>query len=131
MVDLLFVGVRLVVGLADTFGNDLGITFGVAGVLAIRALHAGRVFEEVSAECTAHDVIELLLDEFVALLLVDLFLLLPDRTLSVKTNVKGSFAAGLFLEAHGEMDSPSGFQRKPRVDHHCRLGMLLRILSEP
>ena len=40
VIDLLFVGVRFIVGLADTFGDDLGITFGVAGVLAICALHA-------------------------------------------------------------------------------------------
>lgn len=40
VIDLLFVGIRFVVGFADTFGNHFGVTFGVTRVLAICTLHA-------------------------------------------------------------------------------------------
>lgn len=90
MVDLLFVGVGLVVGLADTLGDNLRVAFAVAGVFAIRALHARSILEEFSAQRTAHDVVELLGNELVTLLLVNLFLLLADSTLTIETNVEGT-----------------------------------------
>jgi hypothetical protein len=46
VVDLLFVGIGLVVGLADTFGDNLGVTPFVTGILAVRTLHACGVLEE-------------------------------------------------------------------------------------
>lgn len=88
MIDLLLVRVGFIVGLANTLGDDLGVTFPVTGVLAVGTLHTGSVLEEVSAQSAAHDVVELLRDELVALLFVDLFLFLTDGTLSVETNVK-------------------------------------------
>jgi flagellar basal body P-ring protein FlgI len=48
VVDLLLVGIGLVVGLADTLGDDLGVTFTVASILAVRTLHTCGVLEEVS-----------------------------------------------------------------------------------
>jgi hypothetical protein len=89
VVDLLLVGIGLVVRLADTFGDNLLVALAVAGILAVRALHARSVLEELSAQRTAHDVVELLGDELVALLLVNLFLLLTHGTLAVETNVEG------------------------------------------
>lgn len=43
MIDLFFVGVGLVVGFADTLGDDLLITFAVTSVLAVSTLHTGRI----------------------------------------------------------------------------------------
>lgn len=90
MVDLLLVGVGLVIGLADTFGDNFWVALAMASVLAIRALHASSIFEEFSTQRTAHDVVELLRNEFVSLFLVDLFFFLADSTLTVETDVKGS-----------------------------------------
>lgn len=88
MIYLLFVGVGFVIGFADTLGDDLRIAFAMASVFAIRALHTRSILEEFSTQRTAHDVVELLSDEFVTLLLVNLFLLLADSTLTVETNVE-------------------------------------------
>ena len=96
VVDLLLVWIGLVVRLTDTLGDNLGVAFAVAGVFAVRTLHPRRVFEEVSAQRTAHDVVELLSDELVALLLVDLLLLLPHGTLSIEADVEGTTILELF-----------------------------------
>lgn len=90
VINFFFIGVGLVVRLADTLGDDFGVTLLVAGVLAVRTLHAGCVLEEISAKGAAHDVIELLRDELVTLLLVDFFLLLADSTLTVEADIKRS-----------------------------------------
>lgn len=90
VIDLLLIGIGLVVCLADTLGDHLGVTFFVAGVLAIRALHAGSILEEFSTKRTAHDVVELLGNELVTLLLVNLLLLLTDGTLTVETDIEGA-----------------------------------------
>lgn len=90
VVDLFLIGIGLVVRLADTLGHHLGVAFLMASVLAVGALHPGGVFKKVAAEGTAHDVVELLSDELVALLLVDLLLLLSNCTLAVETDVERS-----------------------------------------
>ena len=59
VVDLLFLGVGLCVGLADALGYNISVTFRVASVLAVLALHARRVLEEVGTEGATHDVVEL------------------------------------------------------------------------
>lgn len=89
VVDLLLVGVGLVVGFADTFGDYLGVAFAVAGIFAVRTLHARSVLQELSTKSAAHDVVELLGNEFVTLLLVNLFLLLAHGTLTIETDVEG------------------------------------------
>lgn len=96
MVDFLLVRIGLVVGFTDTLGDNLGITLAVAGVLAVRTLHAGSILEEFSTQCTAHDVVKLLGDELVTLLFVNLLLLLTNGTLTVKTNIKGTAVLQLF-----------------------------------
>lgn len=57
-------------------------------VLAVSTLHTRSILEKFSAQRTAHDVVELLRDKFVALFLVNLLLLLPNCTLTVETNIE-------------------------------------------
>lgn len=80
VIDLLLVRVRLCIALTNALGDHAGITFGVAGVLAVFALHSRRVFEKVAAERTAHDVVELMLDELVPKDVVDFLFALSDGT---------------------------------------------------
>jgi hypothetical protein len=68
----------------------------VASKLAIRTLHACCVFEEVPTESAAHDVVELLQHEFVAVLLVDFLFLLPNGTLPAETKIELFSFFGLF-----------------------------------
>ena len=96
MIDLLLVWIRLVVCFADTLGNDLRVTLAVTRILAVGALHAGSIFQEITTESTTHDIVKLLSDELVSLLFVDLFLLLTNGTLSVKTNIERSSILQLF-----------------------------------
>ena len=107
VIDLLFIRIGLVICLANAFRDDLGIAFGVAGVLAIGTLHASGVFEEVTAQGAPHNVVELLFDELVALLLNDLLLLLSYSALSVQAEVKRSTSTCLLLEAHCQVYPPS------------------------
>lgn len=83
MVDFLLVRVGFVICLTDTLGDNLRVAFFVASVLAIRALHTRSIFKEFSTQRTAHDVVELLCDELVALLLVNIVFLLTHGTLTV------------------------------------------------
>lgn len=111
MVNLLLVGIGLVVRLANTLGNDLGIAFLVASVLAVGTLHTGSVLEEVSAEGAAHDVIELLRNKFVALLLMNFLFLLTDGTLTIETDIKGPSILQLFgckIVSFARTDTKSG-----------------------
>lgn len=104
VVDLLFVGISFVVGFADTLGHYLWIAFCVTGIFAIRALHTSRVLEQVTAKSASHNVVELLLDELVALPLMYLLFLLTNSTLSVETQVKWSSLTGLLLKVHGQVN---------------------------
>jgi hypothetical protein len=90
VVDFLFVWIGLIVGLANTLGDHFGITLAMAGVLAVGALHAGGVLQEIAAKRTAHNIVELLGDEFVSLLLMYLFFLLADSSLSVEADIEWS-----------------------------------------
>ena len=60
MVQFLFIRVGLCVRLADTFGNNLGVAFLVAGIFAVLALHSCRIFEKIPAKRATHDVVKLL-----------------------------------------------------------------------
>jgi hypothetical protein len=90
VVDLLLVGIRLVVRLANTFRDNFGVALSVAGILAVGTLHSSSVFQEIAAKRATHDVVELLRDELVTLLLVYFLLPLSDRTLTVETDVERS-----------------------------------------
>ena len=96
VVDLGLVRIGLVIGLRNALGDDFAIASLVAGKLAVRALHASRILEQFSAQRAAHDVVELLLDELVAILLVDFFLALTDGTLATQPLVKCLLSFVLF-----------------------------------
>ena len=90
----------------------------MTGELAVFALHARGILEETAAERAAHDIVELLLDELVAILFVHFFLSLPDGTFTVETDVERLLVFRLFDEAHCQMDPADRFERKPRVDKY-------------
>ena len=104
MVDLFLLRIRLSVALADALGDDAGITLGVASVLAVLALHACGILEEVPTECAAHDVVELVLNELVPVHLVDFFLPLTDSALSAKTNINLSSVFVCLDKVYLELD---------------------------
>lgn len=116
VVDLLLVRIGLGVGLADALRDDARVALGVAGVLAVLALHAGRVREELSAQGAAHDVVELLGDELVAVHLVDLLLALPDGALAVESDIERPTIRRLLREADGQVHRAAGLQREPGID---------------
>jgi hypothetical protein len=99
MVDLLLVRVGLGVALADALGDDARVALRVAGILAVFALHTGGIFQELTTESTAHDVVELLLHKLVAVHLVNFLLTLSDSALSAKTKVDGAAVLVLLDEA--------------------------------
>lgn len=106
MIQLFLFRIRFCVRLAYTFGNYLGITLLVAGVLAVLTLHASRVFEEVFAKSTPHDIVKLLKHEFVSIQFVNLFLTLADSTFTIKAYVKRSSIFDLLLEAQSQLNPP-------------------------
>lgn len=116
VVDLLLVGIRLGIALADTLGDDAGVALGVAGILAVLALHASRVLEEVAAEGAPHDVVELMLDKLVAIHLVDLFLALADRALPIQAEIDRASFLLLLHKAESEANLTGGFQVEPAVN---------------
>lgn len=109
MVDLFLVRVCLCVRLADTLRHNLRVAFLMAGVLAVCTLHARSVFEEVTAEGAAHDVVECLHGELVAILFNDIFLLLTNGTLSVETDVERPSVLDLLDKAERELDPTHWF----------------------
>jgi hypothetical protein len=113
MIDLFLILVGFVIRFANTLRDNFGIALRVTGVLAVCTLHSSRVFEEVSTKGTSHDVIELLLDKFVALLLVNFLLFLSNSSLSIEADVEWSSGNCLLLEAHCQVNSPCWFERKP------------------
>lgn len=116
MVDLFFLGVCLRVALADAFGNYTLVAFRVTRILAVLTLHAGGVFEKIAAESTSHDVVELLLDKFVAIHFVDLFFALTNSTLSAETDVDGALVTVLLVETHLQLNLAGGLQIEPAID---------------
>lgn len=99
MIDLLLIRISLRVGFTDTLCNHAGVTFGVAGVLAVLALHTGRVLQEVPAKCTSHNIVELLRHELVTKHLVNQLLALANGSLTVKTDIEWPPVLGLLDKA--------------------------------
>lgn len=116
MIELLFGGIRVSVGLADTLRDYLGIAFLMACILAVFTLHTSGILEEVAAECASHDVVELLNHKLMAVQLVDLFLALANGTLTVEPNIERSPVFILFGKTHCQLDFSYRFQRKPGFD---------------
>ena len=96
MIELLLIGIGFCVRLADTFCDDFGVAFLMTRVLAILALHTGRIFEEFPAKSTTHDVVELLEHKLMAVKFIDFFFALADGAFTIKTNVEGSTVFELF-----------------------------------
>lgn len=115
MVDLLLLGVGLGIRLADTFGNNAGVALRVAGIFAVLALHTGRVLEEVTTECTAHDVVELPLHKLVSIHIVNFLLSLANSTLSTQSGAKFSFVVRRLDEVQAQLDLASGLQVEPFI----------------
>ena len=133
MVEFGFVWIRFCIGLGDTFSHHFSITLLVAGVLAIRALHACSILEKFSTKGATHDVVELLLHELVTVLLMYLFLSFTNSSLSTKADIKRLFICSVFCwrmlekeinrrlvnyltEAYSELYSSDGLQRKPGIN---------------
>jgi hypothetical protein len=87
MINLLFVRICLVVGFADALRENFWITIAMTSVFAVFTLHTRAVFEEFAAKRTAHDIVELLRDELVAL---------TNSTLPIKANIEWSTIFHLF-----------------------------------
>ena len=96
VVESLLVRVCLGVRFADALCDDLVEAIFVAQVLAVLTLHAGSILEELATQSAAHDAVELLRDELMAVLFHDLFLPLAHSTLTVEAKVKGSLPLVVF-----------------------------------
>jgi hypothetical protein len=116
VIDLGLVGIRFSIGLGNALRNDLRITFLVACELAVGTLHTGRILKEIAAECASHDVVELLLDELVAILFMDFIFLLPNSTFAAETNVVCALLLVLLHETHSHVNFTYGLEREPRLD---------------
>ena len=116
VVDLLFIRISLGIALADAFRNDRRVTFSVTKILAIFALHACRVLKEVAAQCTTHNVVELVLHELVSVHLVDFLLSLTDSALSPKTKVDWSAVLVGLGEVELELNLSSRLEVEPSLD---------------
>ena len=96
MIQFLFIWVGFCVGLAYAFGDYFPVALLVAGVFAILTLHTSRIFEELAAEGTTHNIIELLKHKLVPVQLVYLFFPLTNGTFTVESNVERSTIFCLF-----------------------------------
>lgn len=96
VIDFFFIGISFVVGFTDTLCDNFRIALAMASVFTILTLHTSGIFEELSAERTAHDIVELLSDKFVSLFLVDFFFLLANSTLTIQTDIERSAILQLF-----------------------------------
>lgn len=109
MIEFLFGGICVSVGLADTLCDYLGIAFLMACILAVFALHTSGILEEVAAERASHNVVELLNHKLMAVQLVDLFFTLANSSLTVEPNIERSPVFVLFSETHCQLDFSNGF----------------------
>lgn len=116
MIDLLLIRISLRIGFTDALRNHAGVALRVAGVLAVLALHTGRVLQEVAAKRTSHDIVKLLRYELVSEHLVDQLLTLANGSLTVKTNIEWSPVLGLLDEAERQMDLTRRLQCEPSID---------------
>ena len=96
VVEFLLVRVCLRVGLAYALRNNLAEALLMTCVLAVLTLHPSRVFQEISAQCTSHDTIELLDNKLVTILLLYFLFPLPYRTFPVEPQIKWSSVLGMF-----------------------------------
>ena len=103
----------------------------MAGVLAVLTLHAGAALEEVAAERTAHDVVELSLHELVSVHLVHFLLALPYGALPTKAEIHGAAILVLLDEVQAHLDLARRLQVEPARDGILRYLGLRRWLHLP
>lgn len=96
MVEFRLIRIGFGVRLCDALGDHFAIALFMACVLAVRALHSSRIFQEISAQSTPHDVIELLLDKLMPILFVNFLSPLSNGAFSVQTDIEGSTVFALF-----------------------------------
>lgn len=124
MVDLLFVRVRFVIRLADTFCHHFRIAFFMTSVFAICALHSSSVFQEVSTKSATHNIVKLLSDKLVALLFMDLLFLLAHGTLSIKTDIERSSILKLF--GYRDVNCPEMVQKWIQMKYNILPKLIVR-----
>ena len=96
MVELLLVGVRLSIRLADAFGHHFRIAALVTCVFAIFALHACRILHKLTTKGATHDTVKLLGDEFMAILLSNFLFALSNGAFTIETQIERPPVVGLF-----------------------------------
>lgn len=96
VINFFFIGISLVIGFTDTLRDDFRIALAMASIFAILTLHTSSILEELPAERTTHNIVELLSNEFVSLFLVDFLFSLANRTLTIQTNIEWSAILQLF-----------------------------------
>jgi hypothetical protein len=82
MIDLSFVWIRLGCWLSNAFCDNFLVATLMTSEFTVGALHSGCVFKKLTTKSTTHNIVELLLDELVSVLLMDLFFLLTNSTLT-------------------------------------------------
>ena len=88
MIDFSLIRIGLGVRLCDAFCDDFPVALFVTCEFTIGTLHSSGIFQKFSTKRATHDVVELLLDELVAILLVDFLLLLTNSTLTTKSKIE-------------------------------------------
>lgn len=125
VVQLGFIWVNIVVGFRNTFRDHLLVAFFVAQELTVLALEPG-VSQELSTQCTAHDIVELFLDKLMAQLFEDFLFLLTDGPVTAQGSheILVSCLGGLF-KVHADQDLPDRFQDQPRRDQDLFSGVAI------
>ncbi len=121
MINLLFVRISLCIRLAYTLRDHTRIALRVASIFTVLALHARGILEEIAAQRTSHNVIELLLDELVAVHLVNFLLPLPNGALATKSScLKAVWCVALefvlLCETDGQVDRTRWLKSEPRIN---------------
>lgn len=85
---------RFCIALGDTLCHHIRKALLVTHVFAVFTLHADSVEQELATVCAENDGIELLLNEFVSILLVNFLFAFADSSLSTETasGIEWSFA---------------------------------------
>lgn len=96
MVEFLLVRISFGIRFTNALRHDFQVTFLVACVFAIFALHTSRVLQEIAAQSAAHDVVELLEHEFVAVEFMNFFFSLTDGAFAIEPEIKRSLVLVMF-----------------------------------
>ncbi|KAH3677405.1 hypothetical protein OGATHE_000879 [Ogataea polymorpha] len=122
VIELCFFWRRICAGSGNALINNVLVALLMAQKSAIFTLES-TVSEEIATNCTAHDVVELLLDELVAVVLVNFLFSLTNGTMTSQATSKSvpfSFAVFVGLcETDSDQYLTRRFQLKPASRGHC------------